>query len=269
MSSGSDPSRASLAGTLAGELAGELAAPMQGLRDRLALLVDHIDRYISHSTGPTPYPWQALQGLRHELGGAYLEATLLVRQLGDVRAVLAAPQAEGRAGAGHEAGAEVGHVDCAHEVEVALNLLSMKHTTVELIADVGLTPPVRAEPGALALVITRLLWLCAQSVDGVPGSAISVRTWPEVHEPTAGPEAQDGHDAPTSVELVVVSIADNGHGLPGTDAELGALFGLIEQVVAGWHGSLGVEVTRGRGCSFELRLPVANRGGVAGDVAAT
>jgi hypothetical protein len=243
MSLGKDPSRASLAGTLAGELAGELAAPMQGLRDRLALLVDHIDRYVSHSTGPTPYPWQALQGLRHELGGAYLEATLLVRQLGDVRAVLAVPQGEETSVA--EAGA--GSADCAHEVEVALNLLSMKYTNVELIANVGVTPPVRAGAGVLALVITRLLWLCAQSVEAVAGSAISLRTWPEMRDT---PEVEGG----SAIELVVISIADNGHGLADSDAELGALLGLIEQVVTGWHGSLGVEVTRGRGCSFELRL---------------
>jgi signal transduction histidine kinase len=245
MSPRQDPSRTSLAGTLAAELAGELAGPMQGLRDRLALLVDHIDRYISHSTGPTPYPWQALQGLRHELGGAYLEATLLVRQLGDVHAVLAPPPA-GRA--------VEGGIDCAHEVEVALNLLAMKHTNVELIADVGVTPTVRAAAGALALVITRLLWLCAQSVEGVAGSAISVRSWPETHEV----RWSDERDAPGStIDLVVISVADNGHGLQLSDAELASLFGLIEQVVASWHGSLGVEVTPGRGCNFELRLRAA------------
>lgn len=217
-----------LAGTLAAELAGELAAPMQALRDRLALLVDHIERYISHSTGPTPYPWQALQGLRHDLGGAYLEATLLVRQLGDVRAVLAAA---------HGTHAAPVAVDCGHEVEVALNLLGMKHGSAELVADVGATPPVQAASGALALVITQLLWLCAQSVAGVAGAAISLRTWAESEAGT-----------------VVISIADSGHGLLLAEAETAALVGLLEGLVAAWQGALDVVVAPGRGCSFELRL---------------
>lgn len=237
--------RASLAGVLAAELAAELTAPMQGLRDRLALLVDHIDRYISHSTGPTPYPWQALQGLRHDLGGAYLEATLLVRQLGDVQAVLAPASGTGEGIAGP--------VDGAHQIEVALNLLAMKHMHVELIADMGATPPVHAEAGALALVLTRLLWLCAQSVDGVAGSAISLRSWLE-----PGSEGEGGESGSVGEGGgVVIAIADNGHGLSMGEAEMGALFALIENVVAGWRGSLGVSVAPGRGCSFELHLAVA------------
>jgi hypothetical protein len=209
-------------GVLAGELATELAGPMQALRDRLALLVDHIDRHVSHSTGPTPYSWQALQGLRQDLGAAYLESTLLVRQLEDVRVVLSSPLGE------------VTAVDCAHEVEVALNLLAMKHAHVELIADVGATPLVRAGAGALALVVTRLLWLCAQSADGVVGSAISVRTWVEG-------------------EAVLISIADSGHGRALGERESAAILALIEQ----WQATLEAVVAPGRGCGFELRLLAA------------
>jgi hypothetical protein len=225
--------RGALVATLAAELAAELAAPMQGLRDRLALLVDHIDRYVSHSTGPTPYPWLALQGLRHDLGGAYLEATLLVRQLGDVRSVLAPPQDQGA-------------VDCGHEVEVALNLLAMKHASVELIADVSVTPPVRAAAGALALLLTRLLWLCAESVHGVAGSAISLRTWLE-----PGEDAEDG--AEPGDARVVVAIADSGHGVALGEQESATLGRLIE----GWHGTLEMVVAPGHGCHFELRFQVA------------
>jgi signal transduction histidine kinase len=212
-------------GVLAGDLAAELAGPMQALRDRLALLVDHIDRYVSHSTGPTPYPWQALQGLRQDLGAAYLESTLLVRQLDDVRMVLSSPLGE------------VVAVDCAREVEVALNLLAMKHAHVELIADVGATPLVRASAGALALVVTRLLWLCARSADGVAGSAISVRTWVEG-------------------EAVWISIADSGHGIALADREHAAIVALLEQ----WQATLEAVVAPGRGCGFELRLAAAPAG---------
>ena len=209
-------------GLLAGELAGELAAPMRGLRDRLALLVDHLDRYVASSTGPTPYPWVALQGLRHELGDAYLEATLLVRQLDDVQLVLS-PPAGGAA-----------QVDCAHEVEVALNLLAMKQAGVELLADVGATPPVQAAPGALALVVTRLLFLCAQSAHGVAGAAISVRTFVE-----GG--------------AVCVTVADSGQGMELPSSERAALVALLAQ----WCGTLDGVVTPGRGCSFVLHLTPA------------
>ncbi len=222
-----------LAGALAAELAAELAAPMQGLRDRLALLVDHIERYISHSTGPTPYPWQSLQGLRAELGGAYLESTLLVRQLGDMRAVLTTPP--GVSDAAGAAGARAG-VDVAHEVEVALGLLAMKHPGAELIADVRVTPPVRAAAGTLALMVTRLLWLCAQSVRGVAGSAISLRTWVESVE--------------SGGELVILAIADSGHGARLSEEEARAMLGLVD----GWGGQLELVVTAERGCACELRL---------------
>lgn len=208
-------------GQLAEELAGELAAPMQALRDRLALLVDHLDRYVSSSTGPTPYPWQALHGLRHDLGDAYLEATLLVRQLDEVRQVLSPP-------------GEPGAVDCAPQVEVALDLLAMKHASVELLSDLAVTPPVRAAPGALAMVVTRLLFLCAQSAHGVVGAAISVRSR---HEGGA----------------VIVSIADSGQGVSLQDGELAPLAALLEQ----WSGGLDSLVAPGRGCSFELHLALA------------
>jgi signal transduction histidine kinase len=224
---------AALVGALASELAAELAAPMQGLRDRLALLVDHIERYISHSTGPTPYPWQSLQGLRGELGGAYLEATLLVRQLGDIQAVLAPSPA----GAASE-------VDAAHEVEVALGLLGMKHPSAELIADVRATPPVRAAAGALGLLLTRLLWLCAESVREAAGSAISLRTWAE---------PGDGAGERTAV---VIAIADNGHGAALSERESRALLSLVES----WHGHLDLVVAPGHGCAFELRLVAAAAG---------
>lgn len=207
-----------LVGELATELATELAAPMHALRDRLALLVDHIDRYISESTGPTPYPWQALQGLRHDLGGAYLESTLLVRQLDDLRQVLSAAT-------------EIGAVDCAREVDVALNLLAMKHGGVDLVADVGMTPLVRATAGSLALVMTRLLWLCVRSAHGVEGAAISVRTWSEP-------------------DCVVVSIADSGNGLQVAEPEAA----MLRSLLATWKGSLEILVSPGRGCAFELRL---------------
>lgn len=207
-------------GALAGPLAAELAAPMQALRDRLALLVDHLDRYVASSTGPTPYPWQALQGLRHDLGDAYLEATRLLRQLEDVRAVLAG-------------GGELGPVDAGHEVEVALGLFSAHHAGLEVVADLGAAPPVLAVPGDLALVVTRLLFLGAASAQGVTGSAISVRL---VHEGAA----------------VSISVAASGRGVPWPASERAALTALVQ----GWRGTFDGVISPERGLSFELVLVV-------------
>ena len=57
------------------EIARQLAEPVRALRDRLGLVVDHLERHVATSTGPTPYPWRSLQTLRQDLAAAYLEAT--------------------------------------------------------------------------------------------------------------------------------------------------------------------------------------------------
>ena len=59
-----------LGGEVAAEVARQLADPVRALRDRLGLLVDHLERHVATSTGPTPYPWRSLQTLRQELGTA-------------------------------------------------------------------------------------------------------------------------------------------------------------------------------------------------------
>src|SRR5689334_25425155 len=70
-----------LAGEIAVEVARDVAEPIRALRDRLGLVVDHLERHVATSTGPTPYPWRSLQSLRQELAAAYLEATQLARRL--------------------------------------------------------------------------------------------------------------------------------------------------------------------------------------------
>ena len=60
---------------VAAEVTHQVVDPLRGLRDRLGLVIDHIERYVATSTGPTPYPWRSLQTLRQDLGAAYLEAT--------------------------------------------------------------------------------------------------------------------------------------------------------------------------------------------------
>src|SRR6185295_19020415 len=61
-----DPIRG-LAGEIAVDIAHQLAEPVRGLRDRLGLVVDHIERHVATATGPTPYPWRALQTLPQDL----------------------------------------------------------------------------------------------------------------------------------------------------------------------------------------------------------
>src|SRR5690606_7202004 len=70
-----------VAGEVAVEVARQITDPLRGLRDRLGLVVDHIERHVATSTGPTPYPWRSLQSLRQDLAAAYLEATQLARRI--------------------------------------------------------------------------------------------------------------------------------------------------------------------------------------------
>ena len=55
-----------LAGEVAVEVAHQLAEPVRALRDRLGLVVDHLERHVANSTGPSPYPWRSLQALRQD-----------------------------------------------------------------------------------------------------------------------------------------------------------------------------------------------------------
>ncbi|MGE5182751.1 MAG: hypothetical protein ACM31C_11840, partial [Acidobacteriota bacterium] len=71
-------------GEVAVEVARQLAEPIRALRDRLGLVVDHLERHVATSTGPTPYPWRQLQSLRQDLAAAYLEATQLARRLDEL-----------------------------------------------------------------------------------------------------------------------------------------------------------------------------------------
>src|SRR6478735_3882872 len=71
-------------GEIAVDVAHQLTDPVRALRDRLGLLVDHLERHVANATGPTPYPWRSLQTLRQDLAAAYLEATQLARRLDEL-----------------------------------------------------------------------------------------------------------------------------------------------------------------------------------------
>src|SRR5262245_33592871 len=73
-----------IAGEVAVDVARQLAEPVRALRDRLGLVVDHLERHVATATGPTPYPWRSLQALRQDLGAAYLEVTTIARRLDEL-----------------------------------------------------------------------------------------------------------------------------------------------------------------------------------------
>jgi len=213
-------SKHDVAGDVAIEIARQLAEPVRALRDRLGLVVDHLERHVATSTGPTPYPWRSLQTLRQDLAEAYLEVTQLTRRLDELDRALAddAPH----------------WFDLSATVDLGLRLAN-HHLGggIELLFDLGTAPPVRGAPGTLALLIAQLVAVSAASAREAPGSSLSVRV-----------SAED--DA-----YGIVTIADNGNGTDRA-AELGEL---ARSVIVPWGGTADAASAAGQGCAFELRLP--------------
>jgi signal transduction histidine kinase len=210
-----------LGGDVAIEVSHQLAEPLRGLRDRLGLVVDHLERHVAHATGPTPYPYHALQALRQDIAAAYLEATQLARRVDELDRAL------------KNAGDAARWFDLAATVDLGIRLAGQDLSTgIELLIDLGNVPPARGVPGALALLVAQMISASAASARALAGSSLSVRV-----------SSQDD-------DWGVVLIADNGNG-----AEIAALGELARDIVAPWGGSADAASTPGQGCTFELRLP--------------
>jgi signal transduction histidine kinase len=210
-----------LGGDVAIEVSHQLAEPLRGLRDRLGLVVDHLERHVAHATGPTPYPYHALQALRQDIAAAYLEATQLTRRVDELDRALKNADDAPR------------WFDLAATVDLGIRLAGQDLSTgIELLIDLGNVPPARGSPGALALLVAQLISASAASARALPGSSLSIRV-----------SSQDD-------DWGVVLIADNGNG-----AEITNLGELARDIVAPWGGSAGAASTPGQGCTFELRLP--------------
>lgn len=209
---------AGLAGEVAVEVAHQLVDPVRALRDRLGLVVDHIERHVATSTGPTPYPWRSLQALRRDLAAAYLEATTLARRLDELgRALHDEPPA---------------WFDPAAAVELGVHLAGHHlGAGIEVLIDLGNTPPVRGVAGPLALLVAQLVALSARSARDLPGSTVSIRVT-------------------TEAACALVAIADNGAG-SGRAAALGEV---ARGIIAAWGGTVDAASVPGAGCTFELRL---------------
>jgi signal transduction histidine kinase len=211
--------RTKLGGEVAIEVARQLVEPVRALRDRLGLVVDRLERHVATSTGPAPYPWRSLQGLRQELAAAYLEATQLARRLDEVDRALQ--------------GGEPGWFELPAAVDLGLRLAGHHlGPEIELLIDLGNVAPARGTPGTLALLVAQLVAVCATSARAAAGSSLSVRVMSED-------------------TWVVFSIADNGAGSEQA-AELGEL---AREIVSEWGGAADAASAPGQGCAFELRLP--------------
>jgi signal transduction histidine kinase len=212
---------AGVAGEVAVDVARQLAEPVRALRDRLGLVVDHLERHVATSTGPTPYPWRSLQTLRQDLAAAYLDATSLARQLDQLdRALDDDPP---------------GWFDLAVAVELGVHLAGHHVASgIELLIDLGNTPPARGAPGTVALVVAQLVALSSKSARDLPGSTLSVRVMSEG-------------------AWALVTIADNGAG----SARVAALGELARGLMAPWGAMVDATSVPGAGCTFELRLLTA------------
>lgn len=201
------------------EITHQVVEPLRGLRDRLGLIVDHIERHVATSTGPTPYPWRSLTTLRQDLAAAYLEATQLARRLEELD----------RAVAGD---AEPSWFDLAAAVDLGLRLAGHHlGAGIELLFDLGNVPPSRGVPGTLSLIVAQIVAISARSAAAVAGSTLSVRV---THEEEWG----------------VVTIADNGGG----DLQAESVGDLARSILETWGGSIDAASAAGQGCTFELRL---------------
>jgi signal transduction histidine kinase len=209
-----------LGGDVAIEITHQVVEPLRGLRDRLGLIVDHIERHVATSTGPTPYPWRSLTTLRQDLAAAYLEATQLARRLEELDRAVTPP------------GVEPSWFDLPAAVDLGLRLAGHHLSAgIELLFDLGNVPPVRGVSGTLSLIVAQIVAISARSAAAVAGSTLSVRV---SHEDDWG----------------VVTIADNGGG----DAQAESIGELARTILEWWIGSIDAASAEGQGCAFELRL---------------
>lgn len=211
-----------VAGEIAVEVARDVAEPIRALRDRLGLVVDHLERHVATSTGPTPYPWRSLQTLRQDLGAAYLEVTQLARRLDELdRALTLAPPSG---------------FDLAAAVDLGIRLAGHNLVAdIELLIDLGDAPEVRGVPGTLALLVAQLVSVCARSARGAEASTLTVRVW-------------------TDESVGAVTIADNGAGDPRVEHASATARAIVEA----WGATLDAASAPGQGCAFELRFPPAD-----------
>ncbi len=229
-SSNANPPEGALAaaGALAGGAAAELARPLRELREILAVVVEKLDRHVADSPGPLPLPWDETRELRQQLTSAYLISRELARLSSHLAGALSGSS-------------QVETVDVNKLVEASMALV--RHRTsaeTEVFVDLGALPPIAAPSGQIVLIVGRLIMLAADSARGVEGAALSIKTRREPAREGAGEEA-------------VLTIADNGSGVPDEAATAVALAHAIAEALGGTFAGAS---EAGKGSAFELRLPI-------------
>lgn len=215
------------AGEMAGGVAAELTAPLRELRESLAVIVEKLDRHILEAQGPTPYPWDDTKAMRERVAQAYLVSRRVARLTTDL------------ANAITTFGKRPEVVDVNKLVEVAVNLSRHRVSAdTELFIDFGKVPATRLAPGALILVLARLVTVAADSAHGVQGAAVSVKT---------RAQRERGGD------WIAIYVADSGSGRPD-EAESAIAIG--RDVAESLGGSFEGQSEAGTGSVFELHLPV-------------
>ena len=171
-----------MAGEVAIEVARQLAEPMRALRDRLGLVVDHLERHVATSTGPTPYPWRSLTDAAPGPRGARTSRPPSSRA--GSRSSTARSTTIRRTGSISRAAVDLGLRLAGHHLGPG----------IELLFDLGNVPPARGTPGTLALLVAQLVAACARSARAVAGQLALA----------CASSTDDGAG--------VVTIADNGDG---------------------------------------------------------
>jgi C4-dicarboxylate-specific signal transduction histidine kinase len=211
------------AGTVAGGVAAELRHPLRELRESLAVIVEILDKHLNESEGPMPYPWEETKALRERVAQSYLASRRVARLTGDL--------ADAINSYGHSAEP----VEANKLVEIALSLTRHRIAAdTELFIDYGKVPVLQATPGAVILLLARLLIIAADSARDVHDAAVSIKT-----------RSED--------DFVAIYVADSGSGLP-EEAEAVATLG--NDVARAHNGVFEGTSERGAGSVFELRLKV-------------
>lgn len=214
------------AGELAGGVAAELRVPLREMREGLAVIVEILDHHLNESEGPTDYPWRETKALRERVASAYLTGRKVARLNSDL------------ADAINSYGDSAEIVDVNKLVEVATNLTQHRvSANTELFIDFGKLPQVEVVPGAVVLLLARLLTIAADSAHDVQGAAVSVKTRAEAGE-----------------KQIAVYVADSGSGQP-EEARTASILG--QDVAKSLGGSFEGASESGSGSVFVLRIPVS------------
>jgi len=196
-------------GDLAISVAKELSFSMREMRERLARMVEDLDRHTMASAGPGAFPWEEVERFRYELSELYLISRKLTRKMDDLGDVY-----DSRFD-------KVQTFNLNKTVDSAYQLC--RHFIAEktiVCLDFGTIPLLHSVRGAILLGVSQMIVNSAYSTETVEGATIGIST--SVIDSTE-----------SSVSFVEVKVRESGNGGYPDDvvsrigdlfAELGGLF---------------------------------------------